>query len=141
MVEATKFHQDFSAAFTAMGHCQFTIGGVIPFTMVADAYSAATGGTVDHWELLKRGERIWNLKRAFNIKMGATSAEDTLPQRFLEEPVQEGAAAGKVPPLSDLLKKYYALRGWEDGKPSQSKLNELDMGDIGVDFPIEHDQE
>jgi aldehyde:ferredoxin oxidoreductase len=133
MVEATKFHQDFSAAFTAMGHCQFTIGGVIPFMMVADAYSAATGGTVDHWELLKRGERIWNLKRAFNIKMGGTSAEDTLPQRFLEEPVQEGAAAGKVPPLSDLLREYYARRGWEDGKPSRSKLIELEMGDIGVD--------
>jgi len=127
---ATKFHQDFNAAFTAMGHCQFTIGGVIPFNMVAKAYSAATGEKVDHWELLRRGERIWNMKRAFNIRMGVTPAEDTLPQRFLTEPLKEGAAAGKVPPLTDLIQQYYALRGWEDGKPSRQKLCELGMGDV-----------
>jgi len=131
---ATKFHQDFNAAFTAMGHCQFTIGGVIPFNMVAEAYSAATGEKVDHWELLRRGERIWNMKRAFNIRMGVTPAEDTLPRRFLAEPLKEGAAAGKVPPLVNLLQEYYALRGWEDGRPSRQKLCELGMEDVASDL-------
>jgi len=134
VAQATKFHQDFSAAFTAMGHCQFTIGGVIPFDIVAEAYSAATGEKVDHWELLRRGERIWNLKRAFNIKMGVTSAEDTLPRRFLLESLREGAAAGKVPPLGNILEEYYAIRGWEDGKPSKRKLHELEMVDVAADL-------
>jgi len=132
--QATKFHQDFNAAFTAMGHCQFTIGGVIPFNVVAEAYSAATGEKVDHWELLRRGERIWNLKRAFNMKMSVSPVEDTLPRRFLAEPLKEGAAAEKVPPLADLLQEYYAIRGWEDGKPSRQKLCELGMEDVASDL-------
>ena len=132
--QVTKFYQDFNAAFTAMGHCQFTICGVIPFNIVAEAYSAATGEKVDHWELLRRGERIWNLKRAFNVKMGTAPAEDTLPQRFLAEPFKEGQAAGKVPPLKDFLKEYYAIRGWENGKPSRQKLREMEMEDLASDL-------
>lgn len=134
MARATKFHQDFSAAFTAMGHCQFTIGGVIPFNVVAEAYSAATGEKIDHWELLRRGERVWNLKRALNIKLGVTSRDDMLPRRFLEEPLGDGAAAGKVPPLNDLLREYYEIRGWDDGVPTKEKLRELEMHDIAADL-------
>jgi len=128
--QATRFHQDFSAAFTSMGHCQFTIGGVIPFNMVAEGYSSATGEKVDHWGLLRKGERIWNMKRAFNIKMGTTAREDTLPPRLLEEPLREGPAADRLSPLNSLLQEYYAIRGWRDGKPSREKLLELDMEDI-----------
>ena len=138
MAKATKFHQDFNAAFTAMGHCQFTIGGVIPFSIVAQAYSAATGEKVDHWDLLRRGERIWNMKRAFNMKMGATEDQDTLPERLLQEPLREGAAADRLPPLADLLKEYYVLRGWEEGKPSRRKLSELEMDDLIPDLWAEN---
>ncbi len=128
-IEATKFHQDFHAAFTSMGHCAFTIGGVVPFDLVARAFTAVTGREIDHWGLLKCGERIWNMKRAFNVKMGITQKDDMLPKRFLQ-PLPDGAAKGKVPPIQDMLKRYYELRGWIEGKPSLEKLEELDMQDV-----------
>jgi len=131
--EATKFHQDFHAAFTAMGHCAFTIGGVIPFTIVSKAFSAVTGKETDHYGLLTCGERIWNIKRAFNLKMGITEKDDTLPKRFLE-PLPDGAAARKVPPLKEMLKKYYELRSWENGKPTRARLEELEMPSIAKDL-------
>jgi len=130
---ATKFYQDFWTAFTAMGHCQFTIGGVIPFDLVAKAFSAITGWKASHWDLLKCGERIWNLKRAFNIRMGVSMKDDALPER-LQEPLNEGPIAGKAPPLKTLLKEYYDLRGWREGKPTNEKLEELDLREISPDL-------
>jgi len=132
-VEATRFHQDFHAAFTSMGHCAFTIGGVVPFTLVAEAFTAVTGRKTSHWDLLKCGERIWNLKRAFNVRMGVTAKDDTLPKR-LTQPLPDGAAKGKIPPMDEMLRKYYELRGWVDGKPSKGKLEELNMHDIAQDL-------
>lgn len=127
---AAKFHQDFHAAFTSMGHCTLTICGVIPFAIVTEAFQAVTGRQLDQWDLLKCGERIWNLKRAFNIRMGSTEKDDTLPGRFLREPLTEGANAGKIPPLQDMLKEYYSIRGWKEGKPTRTKLTELGMPEI-----------
>jgi len=131
--EATRFHQDFHAAFTAMGHCAFTVGGVIPFTLVSKTFTAVTGRKIDHWKLLKCGERIWNLKRAFDVKMGTAEQDDTLPKRFLT-PLSEGPAAGRIPPLKEMLKEYYELRSWKEGKPSREKLEELDMASIAKDL-------
>jgi aldehyde:ferredoxin oxidoreductase len=132
--EAVKFHQDFAAAYTAMGHCQFTIGGVVPFDLIAKAFSAVTGREIDHWGLLKIGERIWNLKRAFNVRMGVSEKDDILPKRFAEEPLQEGATAGRLPPMKTMLKKYYSLRGWKEGKPTKEKLEELELSKLISDL-------
>lgn len=131
---ATKFHQDFHAAYTSMGHCTLTICGVIPFTIVSEAFQAVTGRQIDQWDLLKCGERIWNVKRAFNIKMGSTEKDDALPGRFLDEPLSEGPTAGKVPLLREMLQEYYSIRGWKEGKPGKAKLTELGMPEIARDI-------
>jgi len=128
---ATKFHQDLGAVMTALGMCQFVASGVVPWTVIAAAYSAITGLESSHWDLLKSGERIWNLKRLFNVKMGVTEKDDTLPRRFLDEPLTAGPIAGKTVPLGPMLKEYYELRGWSNnGKPQDSKLAELSLGEI-----------
>jgi aldehyde:ferredoxin oxidoreductase len=132
--EATKFHQDFSAAFSSMGLCGFTVCGVIPFTIITEAFTAVTGIETDHWGLLKCGERTWNLKRAFNIKMGSTWKDDVLPKRILEEPLNTGPAAGKTLPFREMLDEYYSLRDWKEGKPTKSKLIELGMPEIAKDL-------
>jgi len=118
-----KFYQDFGSLMTALGLCRFTVGGVIPFTLIAKVYTAVTGWKTNHLELLRCGERIWNLKRMFNVKMGATNKDDTLPRRFLEEPLSEGPIAGKTVPLKPMLEEYYKLRGWNsEGKPIKPPL-------------------
>ncbi len=42
--------------------------------------------------------------------------------------VEEGARAGKVPPLAEMLEDYYAHRGWNvDGWPSEETLERLGL--------------
>ncbi|WP_406600362.1 aldehyde ferredoxin oxidoreductase C-terminal domain-containing protein [Methanovulcanius yangii] len=72
------------------------------------------------------GERIWNLQKLFNLDRGIGMETDTLPPRLLAEPLQEGAPKGMVWKRDELLKEYYALRGWDEkGVPTTEKLKEL----------------
>ena len=79
-------------------------------------------------ELIRTGERIFNLQRVYNIREGLTRADDTLPKRLLEEPMPEGPAEGHTVELEHLLDAYYEYRGWsKDGKPTPDKLEELGL--------------
>ena len=79
-------------------------------------------------EILRIGERTNNLVRLFNLREGLTKAEDTLPRRFLEEPLQEGPCRGRVVDLETMLDEYYLVRGWdEEGIPRPETLERLDL--------------
>ena len=56
--------------------------------------NCVTGWDMDAAELLRAGERNFNLKRLLNLSCGLTRADDTLPYRFTHEPFQSGASAG-----------------------------------------------
>jgi len=86
-------------------------------------------------DLMKCGERSWNLKRAINNRMGLTRANDKLPKALLE-PYSEGGSAGYVPEIEGMLSAYYEARGWdpETGKPSREKLLELRLADVADDL-------
>jgi aldehyde:ferredoxin oxidoreductase len=75
------------------------------------------------------GERIVNLERLFNLKTGMTVADDTLPKRYLQEPLPDGAAEGKTVPLKQMLRDYYSARDWDlkTGYPSAEKLKSLNL--------------
>lgn len=122
-----KTYQDLTAAIDAMGLCLFT-----SFAMGAQEYAdmlnAVTGSNHTADSLLDAGDRIWNIERLFNLDVGFTKADDTLPKRLLEEGMPEGPAKGMVHRLSELLPEYYSLRGWDtDGKPTSEKLAELGL--------------
>jgi aldehyde:ferredoxin oxidoreductase len=123
-----KIFQDLSAAIDASGMCLFT-----SFALGADDYAelltATTGMKIDAAELLKIGDRIWNLQKLYNIKRGFGRKDDTLPARLLNEPLKEGAAAGQVWRREEMLDEYYTLRGWDkEGTPTPGKLKELGLG-------------
>jgi aldehyde:ferredoxin oxidoreductase len=84
--------------------------------------------------LQKVGERIVNLERAFNVRNGFRRGDDTLPQRFLKEPLHTKGAPGegqRIQALDHFLDQYYALRGWtKDGIPSEGKLKELGLSHV-----------
>ena len=123
----TKTFQDLTASIDSSGLCLFT-SFALDAKDYADALSAATGFAIDDKELLKIGERIWNLQKLFNIKLGFGRADDTLPKRLLEEPLTEGAPKGRVWRREPLLDEYYAARGWDrNGVPTKEKLKELGL--------------
>ncbi len=83
-------------------------------------------------------DRIVTLERALNVRCGIRRREDTLPQRFLTEPLHTGTAPGEgqmVCGLEGFLDDYYRLRGWTtDGVPSRERLEALGLGDVARDI-------
>jgi aldehyde:ferredoxin oxidoreductase len=125
-------HQDWRTFFNAAVMCIFA--NVDP-QMQVDLVNAACGFDWTIADMMRSGERGWNLKRAINNRMGLTRANDKLPKAFLE-PYREGGAAGFVPDLPAMLQAYYQARGWdwESGKPSREKLLELGLGDVAQEL-------
>jgi len=122
-----KTFQDLTAVIDSEGLCLFS-----SFALGGDDYaallSAVTGVEYSVGEALKAGERIWNLERLWNLKLGLTKADDTLPPRFLKEPMPEGAAKGQIAHLDITLPEYYKLRGWDkNGVPTEERLKKLGL--------------
>lgn len=79
----------------------------------------------------KSSERIWNVERLYNLREGFTKKDDSLPKRFLEQPMAEGPTKGHVVELDKLLSDYYQQRGWDpEGKITPEKLEELGLRDL-----------
>jgi aldehyde:ferredoxin oxidoreductase len=103
------------------------------FAMVAPASALAMLQLVTGWdmklqELVKVGERAYNLKRLINNRYGMTAKDDNLPKRLLNEPLADGGSKGMVVELDRMLPLYYKVRGWdESGVPTREKLAELGL--------------
>jgi aldehyde:ferredoxin oxidoreductase len=106
--------------------CKFATFANSPDTF-AQQFNAVTGLNVDGDYLVKVGERVWNLERYFNNLNGFREGSDYLPERFLKEPSNGPGSFGQVCELDDMLKEYYAFRGWEEGVVPESKLKELEI--------------
>ena len=97
-----------------------TVCAFSSYAFSTENYAAALG-FVTHasWsadDLLAAGERIFDLERQYNADCGIGADSDTLPERFLREPVPTGPHAGKVCDLAPMLDVYYRLRGWPRGE-------------------------
>ena len=114
------------ASIDSMGICTFLSGYKIGFKNVLLELETITGSPYDLDLWLKIGERVYNLERLYNTRAGFTLKDDTLPKRFLEEPLPEGPSKGHVVRLGEMLPEYYRLRGWDNfGNPTREKLKEL----------------
>jgi len=119
--------QDLTAALDSAGACLFSTFGISGVEL-AEMLSAATGVAYSLDDFMKVGARIWNQERLWNLDVGFTSADDTLPARLFEEPIKTGPSKGLVSHVGDMLPEYYGLRGWdENGVPTKAKLKELGL--------------
>jgi len=56
--------------------------------------------------------------RKMNIEFGMDSSQDTLPKRFIRQPLKQGPTRGSVINIHKLVKEYYRIKGWsEKGVP------------------------
>lgn len=132
--EAAKVIEDWWTAISAMGFCIF---GDVPWSypseqLMLETYEAVTGNAMSLEEALLLGERIYNLKRAFDIKHGLTGRDDTLPERLLRSTTKSGVTAR----LDKTLPQYYDARGWDHqtGKPKKETLIRLGLEDVAQDL-------
>lgn len=124
--ELLKLLQDLFAFTDSMDLCKFSsfAEGVEEY---AAQYSAMVGIPITADELLKTGERIYNLERYYNNLAGFREGSDTLPKRFLVEASTAPGSEGHVCELDKMLEEYYQLRGWDQGVVPESKLKELEI--------------
>jgi len=109
--------QNLMSIYNSLGLCKFLLRANIGPRVLNTWTNLATGWQNSMEELMSTGERIFNLKRSYNAKLGISRKDDALPGRFLK-PLEEGAAAGSSPDMERLLDEYYKIRGWtENGIP------------------------
>ncbi|MDZ7703789.1 MAG: aldehyde ferredoxin oxidoreductase family protein [Trueperaceae bacterium] len=121
----TALLQDLHAFSDSLDVCKFSAfaEGAQEY---ADQYAAFVGlEGFSPEDVLKTGERIYNLERHYNNLAGFGEGSDTLPQRFLDEPSESQGSVGQVAELGDMLNEYYGVRGWSNGVVPESKLKEL----------------
>jgi len=107
--------------------CAFA-GWALGLDYYARFLKAITGINYDVIKLLEIGERIYNLEKIFNVREGLGKKDDTLPPRFLSEPLRDGASKGHVVPLETMLEQYYYVRGWDEkGIPKSELLEKLNI--------------
>jgi aldehyde:ferredoxin oxidoreductase len=126
--EAAAKTQNIMGLFDSLKVCKFTMFGGLKLTPLLAWYNMVTGNSMTMEEFLKTGERIFNLKRMYNVGCGISRKDDTLPARFLTLKHEGEGLNPNLPPLGELLYDYYKFRGWnEDGIPTPEKLRELGL--------------
>jgi aldehyde:ferredoxin oxidoreductase len=122
--ELAMIFQNVHAFSDSMDICKFSA-----FAEGADEYaaqySAMVGVPFTADDVLKTGERIYNLERYYNNLNGFREGSDSLPKRFLEEPSDQPGSKGHVCELEKMLEEYYEKRGWKNGVVPEAKLKEL----------------
>ncbi len=145
------FTEHYCAVSDALGICKFSTAetyALYPEDLAA-GLSALWGREVSSEELLTAGERIVNLERVYNVRLGLTRADDHLPKRFLAEPLaiyafeRNGATGemhasseplhiGRLQDFEAMLDRYYYLRGWDkNGIPTPETLRRLELDQWG----------
>jgi len=121
--------QDFGCMIDSLAVCAFlSMHRHVPPSHFVELLNRATGWDMDLNEFMLTGERIFNLKRMFNVRRGISRKDDTLPPRILTHKRGEGGAAESLPFLGAMLSEYYSYRGWsEEGIPTREKLTQLGL--------------
>ena len=94
--------------------------------------TALLGEAADAPKLFLAGERIVNLERLFNLKHGASHADDRLPDMFFEKDYNAGQKPSKPHAWMEPMKqKFYSVMGWDaEVQPTAEKLTELGIAPI-----------
>ena len=129
-----KDKEDFAAVLDSLIICKFIRKCFSDFyAEVSDLYTQATGLDLSPTELRVAGERINNIKKAFNIREGWKTGDDWLPPRLFKDPIAEGEGKGTVlteEELKLMISDYYRARGWTaEGLIPDAKFKQLAIKD------------
>ncbi|OQY16190.1 MAG: hypothetical protein B6I32_04090 [Desulfobacterium sp. 4572_20] len=132
MAEMTAKLQNMMCMQDALIICRFTqVGKGVDVNNMVDWLNRITGWEMDVPEFMETGERIFNLKRLYNTRIGISRKDDCLPPRFTSLERTGKELTNKLPPIGQLLSDYYDFRDWsETGIPTQNKMKALGLDEI-----------
>jgi len=138
---AVRVCENVFAVGDAVGMCRFTtklfnspsLPGLEEF---ASQIANVTGLEFDVAALSEVGRNIMGVERLVNTRLGVTRKDDTLPDRWFEEPIQVGAYKGEKIDRREfdaLLTRFYEISGLTpDGVPAEPWRSEL-LSVLGAD--------
>ncbi len=120
----------------AAGFCLF--GTVcIHVQAIPEFLNAVMGTEYSLNDIYLIGERIANIRHAFNLREGVNSVHFKIPKRLLQGTSRQGTGWSQVNVDLDVqVEEYLRAMDWDShtGKPSQRKLEELGLEDVVHDF-------
>ncbi len=121
--------EDHAALLDSLILCKFLRGAIAdPWVEGAELLAMAAGIDLSGAELRAAIRRIVGLRHLFNRREGWTIAEDTLPERFLSEPLEDGEVVSREL-LQGMVAGYYRARGYgADGALGGAQLERLQLG-------------
>jgi aldehyde:ferredoxin oxidoreductase len=123
----------FQHALMCTGVCLFVNMTYPHKDCIAEFMRAVTGWDIDTDELITSGERIANMRMAFNLREGIDFSSYRIPDRVIGRPAQkEGPLAGISVDKETLVTEFLKEMDWDviTGKPSRPKLIELGLNDV-----------
>ncbi len=140
-----KWMHSYFSVLQSLGFCgRLYITRFHDLPTMTEYYSALTGVEIDPADLLKSGERNWNMLKLLNIREGFGRADDRPPDAWFRPLIIKGSQTElrlmdyyKNTELSrqdveKLLDDYYDESGWDKDTtaPTPEKLKELELPDI-----------
>ncbi len=134
--EAHKMGSNLGHVMQCAGLCMFGYVS-LDANALPEFLNLVTGWDYSIDDLLKIGERIANMRQAFNIREGISVSDFKVPNRVLgRPPLEAGPTAGRQVDIETLLRDYLVAMDWDpdSGKPSRGKLMELGLEDVAEAF-------
>ncbi len=141
----TKHAEDWYSLFNSLGQChRLYIHRFQSMEVFAEFYGAIIGEELETSELLKLGERAWNMQKLLNLRLGFGRKDDAAPDLWFD-PIKVGGQTRsmmdyygqKVITKADverLLDEYYEAQGWDrdSGIPLDEHLQSLGLEELAV---------
>lgn len=118
------------------GLCRFPWYHIDPASMW-EFVSAVTGWDIDREEAYRIGERVANIRQAFNVREGFNALEHPIHPRMVGvPPLEKGATKGVTVDMDTLLDDFLRAMDWDtaSARPSARKLTDLGLGDVAEDL-------
>jgi aldehyde:ferredoxin oxidoreductase len=106
---------------------------------IANFMRPVTGWDVTTDDLVFIGERIENMRQAFNLREGIGLQSYKISGRLLGKPPHKvGAIAGVTVDEKTMVRDYFKVMQWdpETGKPNKKRLQELGLGDVAKELGL-----
>jgi len=106
---------------------------------MAALFSAATGHDISEENAMNAGRRVVTLEKCFNVRLGASRKDDTLPWRIMNEPSSDrpdSKAVTSEKELNGMLDEYYSLHGWDKNTswPTKTTLIRLELNNVAKEL-------
>lgn len=115
------------------GLCSIAFSCMPTVNVLPEYMKAITGWDITVEELFLTGERIANIRQAFNIREGLNSLEYKVPGRVMGvPPLTEGPTTGVTYDEATLDREFLVEMDWDEKTtmPSKNKLKELGLDDV-----------